>query len=127
MLIVKPILDKETQKELGNICGVTFNADALAFSAYIDEEIFGFCQFTVNGSIATLTDVRTLKNDFEAAFIMSRGALNYIDLCGFHTARCSKNAGDLTLLRSIGFKEIENDLFEINLSEEFTGKCTHCN
>lgn len=127
MLIVKPILDKEIQRELGEKCGVAFNPDALAFSAYNDEEFFGFCQFEVSGSVATLTDLRAVARDFEAMFIMSRGALNYIDLCGFHTARCSSAAGDLTLLRAIGFKEIGEDVFEMNLSNEFTGKCAHCN
>lgn len=126
MLIVKPILDKETQKELGNKCGVCFNPDALAFSAYNDEEFFGFCQFEVSGTVATLTDLRSVADDFEAMFIMSRGALNYIDLCGFHIARCSSSAGNLTLLRAIGFKEIGEGLFEMNLTDEFTGKCTDC-
>jgi len=127
MLIVKPILDKDTQEELGAKCGVNYNPDALAFSAYLDDVFFGYCQFTVNGTIATLTDIRSVSDDFEAMFIMSRGALNYIDLCGFHTARCTSSAGNLTLLRAIGFKEIDNNLFEINLTDEFTGKCTHCN
>lgn len=127
MLIVKPILDKATQKELGDKCGVAYNPDALAFSAYLDEAFFGYCQFTVSGDVATLTDIRSVADDFEASFIMSRGALNYIDLCGFHTARCTSNSGNLTLLRAIGFKEIGNDLFEMNLTEEFTGKCSHCN
>ena len=127
MLIVKPILDKETQKELGSKCGVTYNPDALAFSAYLDDSFFGYCQFVVSGSVATLTDARSVADDFEAMFIMSRGALNYIDLCGFHTARCTSSAGNSTLLRAIGFKEIGDDLFEINLTDEFTGKCTHCN
>ena len=128
MLIVKPILDKETQKQLGDVCGVDFNPDCLAFSAYEEEEFIGFCQFAVNGGIATLTDVRAKPgiNDFEAMFIMSRGALNYIDLCGFHIAHCSKGAGDLTLIRAIGFKEIDEDLFEMDLTKEFTGKCTNC-
>ncbi|MBE6679830.1 MAG: hypothetical protein E7598_04830 [Ruminococcaceae bacterium] len=126
MLIVKPILDKEIQKELSDKCGISYNPDALAFSAYIDNVFFGFCQFVVSGTIATLTDIRSVSDDFEASFIMSRGALNYIDLCGFHTARCTSSAGDLTLLRAIGFKEIAKNLFEMNLTDEFTGKCSNC-
>ncbi len=129
MLIVKPILDKAMQKELGDICGAAFNPDALAFSAYDDDIFIGFCQFEVSGGTATLTDLRAKPsiNDFEAMFIMSRGALNYIDLCGFHIARCFATSGDLTLIRAIGFKEIGNGVFEMNLSDEFTGKCSHCN
>ncbi len=128
MLIVKPILDKYLQKELGDICGVEFNPDALAFSAYEAENFIGFCQFTVSGNTAILTDVRSAPgiNDFEAMFIMSRGALNYIDLCGFHIAKTTKKAGDITLIRAIGFKEISDGIFEMNLTEEFTSKCCNC-
>ena len=128
MLIVKPILDKELQKELGDICGVAFNPDALAFSAYDEENFIGFCQFTVSGGTATLTDVCSKPgvNDFEAMFIMSRGALNYIDLCGFHIAKTTKDAGNITLIRAIGFKEISDGVFEMNLTEAFTSTCCNC-
>ena len=57
MLIVKPILDKNIQKSLGNKCGVVFNPDCLAFAAHLDDEFFGFCQFSVSGGIATMTDI----------------------------------------------------------------------
>ncbi|MBQ8837102.1 MAG: hypothetical protein IJ002_06315 [Clostridia bacterium] len=129
MLIVKPILDKKVQEELGNLCGAEFNPDYLAFSAYDDDNFVGFCQFSVDGGVATMTDIRHINgfNDFEAMFIISRGSLNYIDLCGFHVARCTADAGDLTLIRAIGFKEIGDGIFEMNLTEEFTGKCSNCN
>lgn len=128
MLIVKPILDRALQEELCKQCNITFDPEFLSFSAYDNDNFIGMCQFTVSGSIAIAKDLRLKPGiqDFEAAFIMSRGALNYIDLCGFHTARCSSAAGDITLLRSIGFKEIGNDLYEMNLSEEFNGKCSNC-
>lgn len=128
MLIVKPIIDKELQEKLSKECNVVYNPDCLAFSAYEDENFIGFCQFSVCGGIATMTDVRAYReiNDFEAMFIMSRGALNYIDLCGFHIARCTADAGDLTLIRAIGFKENSDGVFEMNLTEEFTGNCSHC-
>lgn len=128
MLIVKPILDKKLQEELGNICGASFDPDCLAFSAYNNDVFIGFCQFSVCGKIATMLDVRSKPGifDFEAMFIMSRGALNYIDLCGFHTAHCSRDAGDITLIRAIGFKENENGILEMDLSSEFTGKCSNC-
>ncbi len=128
MLIVKPIIDREIQKSLCMECGIEYDPELLSFSAYNDEEFIGICQFSVSGSIATAVNL-CLKpgiRDFEAAFIMSRGALNYIDLCGFHTARCTLEAGDPTLLRAIGFKEIGNNLFEMNLTEEFNEKCSSC-
>ena len=128
MLIVKPISDKNLQEQLCKECDTAFNPDLLSFSAYEDDEFIGMCQFSVCGSIATAIDLKLKPGlrDFEAAFIMSRGALNYMDLCGFHTARCTPNAGDITLIRAIGFKEIDKDLYEINLEKEFNGKCENC-
>ena len=129
MLIVKPILDRETQEELCNECNITYDPGLLSFSAYDDDEFICMCQFEVNGGVATAKDLRLKpgKQDFEAAFIMSRGALNYIDLCGFHIAQCTADAGDLTLIRAIGFKETSENFFEMNLTDEFTGKCSNCN
>ena len=128
MIIIKPILDKTVQEELGNLCGATFNPDCLAFSAFDDDEFVGFCQFSVNGGVATMTDARPKKGlvDFEAMFIMSRGALNYMDLCGFHKAECLLSAADITLIRSIGFKPNADGIFEMDLTAEFTGKCSNC-
>lgn len=128
MLIVKPILIRNTQEKLCKECNIQFDPEYLSFSAYDDEKFIGMCQFSVSGGIATACDLRLKPgiSDFEAAFIMSRGALNYIDLCGFHIARCTPDAGDITLIRALGFKEIDKNLFEMNLSEEFNGKCSNC-
>lgn len=128
MLIIKPIMDKKVQEELGNLCDAEFNPDYLAFSAHDNDKFVGFCQFSVDGDVATMTDARLIKDlvDFEAMFIMSRGALNYMDLCGFHKAKCLPSAADLTLIRSIGFKQNENGVFEMDLTAEFTEKCSNC-
>lgn len=129
MLIVKPILDKKIQKELGDICNAEYNADYLAFSAYEEDRFIGYCQFSVSGNVATLIDIRSIPdlNDFEAMFIMSRGALNYMELCGFKTARCTASAGDLVLIRSIGFRKKDDIWYEMDLTTEFTDKCSNCN
>ena len=128
MLIVKPILEKDMQAEICKECGALYDADLLACSAYDDGKLIGFCQFALSGSTAILTDLRPKigVDDFEAMFILARGTLNYIDLCGIHLARCAADAGNLTLIRAIGFKEIGKNLFEMDLTDEFNGKCSHC-
>lgn len=128
MLIVKPILEKEKQQEICQACGAVYDADLLACSAYDDEELVGFCQFALSGKTAILTDLRPKigVDDFEAMFILARGTLNYIDLCGIHMARCTADAGDLSLIRAIGFQEINQNIFEMDLTDEFNGKCSHC-
>ena len=128
MLIVKPILEKDKQEEICRACGAAYDADLLACSAYDDGNLIGFCQFALSGKTAVLTDLRPKigVDDFEAMFILARGTLNYIDLCGIHKARCTADAGDLTLIRAIGFKEIGENVFEMDLTDEFNGKCSHC-
>ena len=129
MLIVKPIEDKPTQKEICEACGAVYDAELLACAAHVEETLIGVCQFEFSGDKAIIHDLRQKPGiqDFEAMYIMTRGALNFIDLCGFHRAECSGDAGDVTLIRAAGFKEISDNHFEIDLTHEFDGKCTHCN
>ncbi len=129
MLIVKPILEKSKQEEICKECGAVYDADLLACSAYDSDCLVGFCQFALSEKTAILTDLRPKigVDDFEAMFILARGTLNYIDLCGIHFARCTADAGDLSLIRAIGFREVGENLFEMDLTNEFNGKCTHCN
>lgn len=128
MLIVKPILKKENQEEICAACGAVYDADLLACAAHEDDQLLGFCQFAFSGSTAVITDLRPKLgvDDFEAMFILGRGTLNYIDLCGIHYARCLPSAGDLSLIRAIGFKENDQKLLEMDLTDQFTGKCSHC-
>jgi len=128
MLIVKPIEDKKTQKEICDACGAVFDAELLACAAHVEADLIGVCQFAFSGDKAIIYDLRQKPgvNDFEAMYIMTRGALNFIDLCGFHRAVCTADAGDVTLIRAAGFTEVEKDHFEIDLTNAFTGKCDHC-
>lgn len=128
MLIVKPIEDKTEQKRICEACGAVYDADLLACAAHVAGDLIGVCQFEFSGDKAIIHDIRQKPgvDDFEAMFIMTRGALNFIDLCGFHRAVCSGDAGDQTLLRATGFKEVGENQFEIDLTHAFDGKCDHC-
>ena len=130
MLIVEPIQDKRKQEELCRICGAEYDPDLLACSAFDGDKLIGICQFEFKSGYALIHDLRQCPgvNDFEAMFIMTRGALNMIDLCGFHRAQCTANAGDTVLIKATGFKENQNGLFEIDLTDAFSGKCAgNCN
>ena len=128
MLIVKPIEDKQTQKEICEACGAVYDVELLACAAHVGEELIGVCQFEFSGDKAIIHDLRQKPgvSDFEAMFIMTRGALNFIDLCGFHRAECTADAADATLLRAAGFKETKKNFFEIDLANAFDAKCSHC-
>lgn len=128
MLIVKPIEDKIAQKEMCEACGAVYDAELLACSAHVGDDLVGICQFEFHDGKAIIHDIRQKPgiDDFEAMFIMTRGALNFIDLCGYHVACCNSDAGDDTLIRAAGFKEIRSGYFEIDLTDAFTSKCEHC-
>ena len=125
MFKVLPIQSKDTQKELCERCGVTFDADLLAYAVSVDDEFAGICQFKLTNKGGEIYDLAPAlsKNDPDALFVMGRGALNFIDLCGVHYARYLGEARDEQLLKKIGFKKTENGAFEIDLNGFFTDHC----
>ena len=126
MLIIKPVQSKDLQKEYCAACGVEYKANDLCYAAHVDDVFTGIAQFTLNdeyGYIHNLVLVPGIE-DFEAIFIMGRATLNFIDLRGIHTARCPKNAGDLRILKAIGFRTEIGDELEADLHGMFDG--SHC-
>ena len=128
MLIVKPIEDKKVQEEVCAACGAVYDANALAYAAREDEALIGVCQFKLGAPCAEVLDLKSAAGveDYEGMFILARGTLNFIDLCGVHRARCAADAGDLTLLRAVGFREVDKNRLEMDLTGEFDGKCSRC-
>ncbi len=125
MLKVLPVETKEKQKEICELCGVTFNPDTLAYVATVDDRLAGVCQFKVTAEGGLIYDLApaTDFDNFEAMFVMGRGALNFIDLCGVHRAHFVGEVKDASLLRAVGFKENDKGRFEINLEGFFTDHC----
>ena len=60
-----------------------------------------------------------------ARFVMGRAALNFIDLCGVHTAFFEGEPTNPALLRRIGFRQNEHGVFAIDLAGFFTHPCSH--
>ena len=133
MLKVFPIQDKNEQAALCERCGVTYNAELLAYQATVDDAFVGICQFKLQPEGGILYDLAPLKGDnqdFEAIFVLGRAALNFIDLCGVHQAYFD---GDVSvpgevLLRAIGFRpdESQNGRLGMDLTDFFTSPCKHC-
>lgn len=125
MLKVLPVESKEKQKDICERCGVSFNADTLAYAATVDDRLAGICQFKVTAEGGLIYDLAPALDfdNFEAMFVMGRGALNFIDLCGVHNATFVGEVKDASLLRAVGFKESEDGRFEINLEGFFTDHC----
>ena len=135
MLKVLPIQSKAEQEAICIRCNIKFDPDLLAYAASVDGETVGICQFKVTSEGGIIKDIAKLcdrdepadkkareASDFEALFVMGRGALNFIDLCGVHKAFYTGETVDEPLIKAIGFKPTD-DGWTINLEGFFTDHC----
>ena len=122
MLEIKPIQDKNAQKALCELCGAMYRPSALAYSAYDKGIPVGVCQFRIIEDAAYMYDLCNTVgvDDLEALIIMGRAALNFIDLCGIHTAYFEGDKSRAAI--AIGFREKEGKLFA-NLTGMFDSPC----
>lgn len=126
MLKISPIQTKEQQKQICELCDVEFDADLLAYAAFDDNELEGVCQFklTDKGGIIKSFAPTKGRNNRDALFVLGRGTLNFIDLCGVHYAIFDAEVTDEPLLLRIGFKKTDGGVFEMDLEGFFTSD--HC-
>jgi len=130
MLKVLPVQSKAEQEALCQKCNTPFRPDALAYAATVDDDLVGICQFKLTAEGGVLYDLAKVVDhvepvagsDFEAMFVMGRGTLNFIDLCGVHFATFVGEA-DKALLRAIGFTQNDDGVWAINLEGFFTDHC----
>lgn len=123
MFTIKPIQDKAEQEALCEKCGITYDADCMAYKADVDGVFAGMSQFRITGDTGYIRDLVPSPDlyDFEVMFIMGRQTMNFIDLCGVHTCRCRKDAGRDTLLSGIGFRDDGSDTLYADTTHMFDG------
>ena len=128
MFKISPIQDTTTQEEYAKACGAEFCPGFFAYSMIDQEtgELMGFSQFEIGekGGFIKHLKPRIGYEDFEAMFILGRATMNFIDLCGKHTCYAAVDAGDATLLSSIGFRTKEGELLFCNMEGFFDGHCS---
>lgn len=127
MLEVLPIQDKNEQEALCARCGVPYRPDDLAYKAIVEGEFVGISQFTMNDEGGIIRDFAPLPgaSDREAMFVLGRGTLNFIDLCGVHRAFFDAPCEDEGLIRQIGFRKNDRGRFEMDLTDFFKHPCQH--
>lgn len=128
MLKVLPIQSKISQEEICLRCGVKYDPDLLAYSATVDDQLAGVCQFKLSDKGGLIYDLASVKGsfDFEAMFVLGRGTLNFIDLCGVHYAIYRGEIADEQterLIKAVGFKLTDSGSYEVNLEGFFTDHC----
>ena len=128
MLKVLPIQTKSEQEEICKKCNVEFKPDLLAYSATVDGELRGVSQFKLTEKGGLVYDIAPAIDtyDFEALFVLGRGTLNFIDLCGVHYAiylGTVETEEKERLIKAIGFKKTDSGSFEVDLNGFFTDHC----
>lgn len=134
MLKVLPVQSKAEQEELCRKCNIVYRPELLMYAASYEGELVGVCQFILSDKGGVIYDIAKVADrvtpdgkhtatDFEALFVMGRGALNFIDLCGVHNASYGGNAPDDALLKAIGFRPDENGVYTVDLNGFFTDHC----
>ena len=127
MLKVLPIQSKISQEEICLRCGVKYDPDLLAYSATVDDQLAGVCQFKLSDKGGLIYDLAPVKDsfDFEAMFVLGRGTLNFIDLCGVHHAFFDADYENETLIKAIGFSKNTDGRYEMDLTDFFKEPCKH--
>ena len=131
MLEVLPIQTKIEQEAAAARCGVSYDADCMAYHALVDGELMGICQFCMDGegghirTLATVADAEVSERDrLESLFVLGRATLNFIDLCGVHFALFEdERFSDEGLIKSIGFTRDAEGRLSMNLEGFFTEPC----
>lgn len=127
MTEVLPIQSKAEQEALCARCGIEYDAALMAYGAKIDGEVAGICQFSINREGGSLHDVACVDQieNFEVEFLLGRAALNFIDLCGVHSAFYDGELRDESLIRAIGFSKNSDGRYFVDLTDFFTSPCQH--
>ncbi len=132
MLVIKPIENKELQKELVTLAGGTYNANALAYAAHDCEDDgetirfpIGVCQFTLSGKNGLIDTLRTCPgvDDEEAMMIMARACTAFLFRCGFTAAVVLKGGANESLLQKLGFTEAEDGNAHLDVLKYYTSPC----
>ena len=128
MLTVLPIQSKQDQESVCIRCSVPYRPECMAYEARVNDNLVGVCQFHLQGGIGHITDFAEFlpegaKSDTEALFIMARGCLNFIDLCGIHRAFFEADFPNGDLIHAIGFRKNAEDRWEIDLTDFFIHPC----
>ena len=126
MLEVLPIQEKTLQETICLRCGVE-DKPLMAYSAHVDGELVGICQFTMTDKGGELIDLANDEGvkDTQALFVIGRATLNFIDLCGVHYAFCKAGYIDEVLLRAIGFSKNSDGIYDVDLTNFFDHPCQH--
>lgn len=123
MLEIKPIQTKEEQEAACARCKIPYDADCMAYAAYVGGEFVGMSQFNIDRDMGYVKNLVLCEgvDDFEAIFIMGRATLNFIDLCGVHRATCAPDAAEPRIITAVGFQRQADGTLLADMTHMFGG------
>ena len=127
MLSVLPIQSKEEQREVAELCGAEYDVNLLAYKILDSGRVVGMSQFKMSpegGKIITLNGLKG-EEKFEYLFMLGRGTLSFIELCGAKYAYLEDKSVDPVIAKAIGFSEFEGRM-RVDLEGFFNEPCKNC-
>ena len=132
MLIVRPIQNKDMQKELCRKAGITYEETAFAYVAALSDDIgetlstlLGVLQFDLDTDCAKLLSTAKMPDtdDTEAMIIMCRAAMDFMHRsCGMKTLVNASDETDEKLLEDFGFVKKDGQ-YQIDLELFYKSPC----
>ncbi|MBQ8643020.1 MAG: hypothetical protein IJ480_12485 [Clostridia bacterium] len=133
MFVIRPVDDKNIQKELCGVCQCDYLAEDFAyFAADLSEDgskllgILGICQFALQNDCGIVHHLQPLPGTFdeEVLIIMVRTAMEFVHRCGCGTmvladGACSRDFGE-----KIGFR-LQDGQYQINLVDFYKSPCRY--
>ena len=129
MLEVYPIQEKSEQERICKRCGIKYDEEKMAYASYVEGELTGALQFAIHGKCGYIYDIENEigTEDEDSLFVMGRGALNFINLCGINDAYYKGEVKNELLLKKIGFRLDEGGNWSMKLDGFFEHPCQHTN
>ena len=128
MFKISPIQDENTKNKYAEMCGTVSIPQYFAYQMINqdDNSLMAFSQFDIGKDDALISDLKEAAGleDFEAMFILGRQTMNFIDLCGVHACRATKNTASEKLLLSLGFKKTDSGDYFCDMTDMFSGNCS---
>lgn len=121
LLEIFPIPSKTEQETACARCGVSFYPDCTAYVAKEGGKFLAIAQFTVKereGFLKSLGCAKELEDD-EILLLLGRAVLNFMDLCGVHTAVCAEGATTKRAIDAIGFSRDAEGVLHANMTRMF--------
>jgi len=132
MFVIRPVSDKNLQKEICSACQCSYLPDDFAyFAADLSDDgtkllgILGICQFSIQKDSGVLHKLQPFPGTFdeEVMIIMTRTAMEFVHRCGCVSMVWENGAYDIEFAKKTGFRPDQDGVYRIDLEEFYKSPC----